>query len=70
MFTGSPAFMARVQIDGVLVTAAYRPQASCRMVRSASGGRICAASPTRLPARIMLRDSAHIQEFEAEWKKL
>ena len=37
-------------------------------MRNGFRGRIYATKPTTQLCSIMLRDSAHIQEFEAEWK--
>lgn len=57
-------------IEFILITHAHIDHSGLlpRMVRDGFEGKVYCTPPTRDLLEIMLRDSAHIQEMEAEWK--
>ena len=66
----SPSPWRPARSTGVLATHAHIDHTGLLplLVRNGFRGRIYATNPTVELCGIMLRDSAHIQEFEAEWK--
>ncbi|MGX8728138.1 MAG: MBL fold metallo-hydrolase RNA specificity domain-containing protein [Lachnospiraceae bacterium] len=70
IFENIPIPVAPADIDFVLLTHAHIDHSGCLPVLSQYGfaGEILATDATCDLAEIMLRDSAGIQEFEAEWR--
>ena len=66
----SPSLWHRVKLTACWMTHAHIDHTGQLplLVRNGFRGRIYATIPTVELCGIMLRDSAHIQEFEAEWK--
>ena len=70
VYENQPLPIAPGEIDGVLLTHAHIDHSGHLPLMAKQGylGRIYATRPTCRLCDIMLRDSAHIQESEAEWK--
>ena len=70
IYENQPLPMAPGELDGILLTHAHIDHSGRipLMVKQGYGGPIYATNITARLCDIMLRDSAHIQEFEAEWR--
>ena len=70
IYENQPLPMAPGELDGILLTHAHIDHSGRipLMVKQGYGGPIYATNITARLCDIMLRDSGHIQEFEAEWR--